>query len=182
MSWGWRKLLQLRNLVRPFIWTKIGNGNMASVWFDIWDPQCPLINWLSPRDITREGFNLQSHVAELVSNDGWLWPQDWLRKAPNLGLIHALNLVATTFDAHCWRDLNGNITEFSVKCAWEALRPRGNEVMWYRMVWFSHCIPRHAFYLWLVMQNSLRTQDKLRQWDIGFNTDLNTLNCPICGV
>ncbi|GJW18842.1 protein LAZ1 [Tanacetum coccineum] len=103
MSWGWRKLLQLRELVRPYIWTKLGNGNKASVWYDIWDPQCPLIKWLTPRDISREGFNLQSHVADLLSNNGWLWPQDWLRKAPNLGLIYAPRLDNATLDTHCDR-------------------------------------------------------------------------------
>nr|GEX07851.1 reverse transcriptase domain-containing protein [Tanacetum cinerariifolium] len=35
------------------------------------------------------------------------------------------------------------------RAAWEALRPRGVEDSWYRVVWFSHCIPRHAFHLWV---------------------------------
>ncbi|GKA26873.1 hypothetical protein Tco_0712982 [Tanacetum coccineum] len=65
-------------------------------------------------------------------------------------------------------------------CAWEALRPRGTEVNWYRIVWFNHCIPRHAFHLWLVMHNSLKTQDQVRQWDVGLNTNLNLLSCAFC--
>ncbi|GKF96898.1 reverse transcriptase domain-containing protein, partial [Tanacetum coccineum] len=95
-----------------------------------------------------------------------MWPQAWLLKAPNLGTITTLILDANSHDVPCWRDISGNMSEFSVKRAWEAFRPRGNEVAWYRMVWFSHCIPRHAFHLWLAMRNSLRTQDKLRQWDV----------------
>ncbi|GKE66965.1 hypothetical protein Tco_1521126 [Tanacetum coccineum] len=70
----------------------------------------PSMKWLSPRDISREGFNLQSHVVDLVSNNGWLWPQDWLLKATNLGLIHAPNLDVDSCDTHCWRDLNGSMT------------------------------------------------------------------------
>ncbi|GKD81840.1 reverse transcriptase zinc-binding domain-containing protein [Tanacetum coccineum] len=32
------------------------------------------------------------------------------------------------------------------------------------------------------MQNNLRTQDKLRQWDVGINVDLNLLRCPLCDI
>ncbi|GJU44801.1 RNA-directed DNA polymerase, eukaryota, reverse transcriptase zinc-binding domain protein [Tanacetum coccineum] len=76
-----------------------------------------------------------------------------------------------------WRDSNGLLSCFSIGDAWEALRLRGIEVSWYRIVWFSHCIPRHAFHLWLAMRNSLKTQDKLWQWDVGVGTDLNLLQC-----
>ncbi|GKB26404.1 zinc finger, CCHC-type containing protein [Tanacetum coccineum] len=65
--------------------------------------------YLTPRDITSEGFNIKSCVADLVANE---------------------------------------------EAAWEALRPRGVEVFWYRVVWFSHCTPRHAFHLWLVQLDS----------------------------
>ncbi|GKC46147.1 reverse transcriptase zinc-binding domain-containing protein [Tanacetum coccineum] len=32
------------------------------------------------------------------------------------------------------------------------------------------------------MRNCLRTQDKLRQWNIGYDTDSNLITCPFCGV
>ncbi|GKE03670.1 putative reverse transcriptase domain, reverse transcriptase zinc-binding domain protein, partial [Tanacetum coccineum] len=53
MSWGWLKLLQLRDIVKPFFWTKLGNGNDTSLWYDTWCSHCPLIGYLSPRDIMR---------------------------------------------------------------------------------------------------------------------------------
>ncbi|GKE33473.1 hypothetical protein Tco_1452795, partial [Tanacetum coccineum] len=51
---------------------------------------------------------------------------------------------------------------------------------WYCIVWFLHGIPRHAFHLWPVMRNSLKTQDKLRQWDVGVGTNLNLLQYAFC--
>ncbi|GKD04846.1 putative reverse transcriptase domain, reverse transcriptase zinc-binding domain protein [Tanacetum coccineum] len=152
MSWGWLKLLQLRDL---------------------------LIKFLSPRDITREGFHLQNNVADLVSNGAWYWPQSWLHKAPDLGLLMVPYLDESRPDLRQWRDRIGKFLTFSVAKAWEALKPRGVQVDWYQIVWFSHCIPRHAFHLWLVMRNSL-THDRMRQWDVGINTDLNLLRCALC--
>ncbi|GJZ69163.1 hypothetical protein Tco_0632713 [Tanacetum coccineum] len=180
MSWGWRKLLQIQELVKPFFWKKHGNGMSTSLWFDRWNSQCPLIQYITPRDITREGFNMRSCVADVVSNEGWLWPNSWLLKAPNLGLITVPILDEGLNDRPIWRDLNGVFSDFSVRAAWEALRPRDEEVSWYHVVWFSHNIPHHAFHFWLVKRNSLKTQDRIRQWDVGPNTDLNTICCPFC--
>ncbi|GKB60151.1 protein LAZ1 [Tanacetum coccineum] len=126
----------------------------------------------SPRDITREGYSIHTCVADLIVNGTWNLPLSWLAKAPNLGLVPALALIASRQDCMKWRDTNGTMTNFTVKCAWEALRPRGNEVPWFHIVWFSHSIPRHAFQLWLIMMRSLKTQDKLRQWDVDPATDL----------
>ncbi|GJU65543.1 sodium/hydrogen exchanger 6 [Tanacetum coccineum] len=47
---------------------------------------------------------------------------------------------------------------------------------------FSYCIPRHAIHMWLVIQQKLKTQDRLRQWDVGPSIDLNLLKCPLCDL
>ncbi|GJT56748.1 putative reverse transcriptase domain-containing protein [Tanacetum coccineum] len=179
MSWGWRKILQLREYVKPFFWTEVGNGLNTSLWYDRWCSLGPLIRLLSPRDIYREGYSLNSCVADLVMNGVWNWPQAWLAKAPDIGSITAPNLMDRQ-DCLQWCDANGTKSRFLVKCAWEALRPRGVEVSWYNIVWFAHSIPRHSFNLWLIMRRSLKTQDNLRAWDVGPNVDLSMLRCPLC--
>ncbi|GJY43661.1 probable arabinose 5-phosphate isomerase [Tanacetum coccineum] len=152
MSWGWRKILQLRDLVRPFFWMQIRNGLKASLWHDMWTYQCPLSCYISPRDITRERHSLQAYVAESDSKNGLgIGPNVWAnQRLPNLGLIATPIFDISRHDSMRWCDLNGNLSDFSVKCAWEVLRPRGQQVIWYHITWFSHCIPRHAFYLWIV--------------------------------
>ncbi|GJX89335.1 homeodomain-like protein [Tanacetum coccineum] len=79
-----------------------------------------------------------------------------------------------------WRDFKGVLSMFSIRGAWEALYLRGTEVTWYHIVWFSHNILRHAFNLWLVMRRSLKTQDRVRQWEVCPNVDLSTLRCKLC--
>ncbi|GJU03859.1 hypothetical protein Tco_1114197 [Tanacetum coccineum] len=79
--------------------------------------------FFTPRDIAREGYSLQTHVADLMTNGTWNWPHVWLTKALNLGLIAPPILVNTRQDCVRWRDSNGNMVELSVKLAWEALRP-----------------------------------------------------------
>ena len=43
------------------------------------------------------------------------------------------------------------------------------------MVWFSQCIPRHAFILWVALLRRLNTQDRLMKWKPS-----NVMLCPFC--
>ncbi|GKB99239.1 homeodomain-like protein [Tanacetum coccineum] len=151
------------------------------IWNIIINKESLWMRWihifLTPRDITLEGFNLQNKVVDFISNGVWSWPQSWLLKAPNLEQIMVPTLDTSRLDLPQWHDLNGKMSNFVVSCAWEALRPCGVKVPWYRVVWYSHCIPQHTFHLWLVMRQSLKTQDRLRQWDVGIPTNLNLLRC-----
>ncbi|GJT48037.1 reverse transcriptase domain-containing protein [Tanacetum coccineum] len=152
VSWGWLKLLQLREQVRPFLWVKLGNGKSSLIWYDSWCAHSPLINFISPRDIYREGFELSSKVVYLVVNNAWSWPQTWITKAPILLHIPALNLDVHSHDAYRWRGLNRSFSDFLVNhalgCFWTRC---GNEI-------------------------------RLRQWDVGNNVDLNLLVCPLCSA
>ncbi|GKA19305.1 hypothetical protein Tco_0699220 [Tanacetum coccineum] len=137
VSWGWRKLLQIHNTVRPYFWYKIGNGEKASIWYDTWDELCPLMNHVSYRGLSNAGFDRQETVTNVVSNGSWT-------------------------------------------NAWHTVRVRGNEVDWFKLVWSTYSIPRHAIHMWLVMRKQLLTKDQMRKWDVGSNIDLNLLRCPLC--
>ncbi|XP_071739228.1 uncharacterized protein [Rutidosis leptorrhynchoides] len=45
------------------------------------------------------------------------------------------------------------------------------------IVWFSHCIPKHAFVMWLLMGERLKTQDRLKSWELKYNP---ILKCSLC--
>nr|GEU28765.1 hypothetical protein [Tanacetum cinerariifolium] len=132
----------IQQLIHGFLWCngdyKRGKAKVA------WDDICLLkregglglrsLEMVSSRapnsfpytDITREGFTLQSLVADLIVNGTWNWPNAWLAKAPNLGTI-AAPILYDHNDTVCWRDSSGSLSNFSVRSAWEALRSRGME-------------------------------------------------------
>ncbi|GKB66961.1 hypothetical protein Tco_0928373 [Tanacetum coccineum] len=60
---------------------------------------------------------------------------------------------------------------------WHSFRPRDVKVDWVDVVWFSICIPRHAFNLWLVIKKKLKMQDRLSSWDV--NGSL-AMSYPLC--
>ncbi|GJT75324.1 hypothetical protein Tco_1042049, partial [Tanacetum coccineum] len=70
----------------------------TSLWYDNCCSSSPLIRFLSHKDITNEGFHIQTKVADLVLNGNWIWPQSWTIKASNLGQIVVPNIVDSRAD------------------------------------------------------------------------------------
>ncbi|XP_071715062.1 uncharacterized protein [Rutidosis leptorrhynchoides] len=119
---------------------------------------------------------MQSKVRDLISNEQWSWPAHWTQKYPLLSCLSVLNLNEEQ-DQIYWRSYDGVLSMFSVNLAWHSIHPRGMKVGWFRVVWFSQCIPRHAFIMWLLMGERIKTQDKLKAWE---KRDHVILLCPFC--
>nr|GEU44046.1 hypothetical protein [Tanacetum cinerariifolium] len=156
MSWGWRKILQLRPLIRSFIWSSIGDGSKTSMW---------------------AGFNLASKVRDCIHGGVWCWSTDWLVKYPILNTISAPVINDGKQDILEWRNSDGVSNPFLVKLVWDTIRPRDGEIPWYDLVGFPTCIPRHAVNMWHFMKKILKTQDLLRSWDVAAGL---SIVCPLC--
>ncbi|GKA03823.1 putative reverse transcriptase domain, reverse transcriptase zinc-binding domain protein [Tanacetum coccineum] len=179
MSWGWRKVLQVRQLIRPYFWSKVGNGLSTFAWFDTWSSTGPLSNVISNRDIHRAGFSLNSKVADVLNHNNGAWPHAWVVKYPILaGTI--IPTLSNNSDEYVLRNLNNKEEGYSVSAIWNCIRPRNEEVDWFNIVWFSHQIPRYAIHLWLVIKRKLKTQDLLRSWDVNNSTMVDQPLCPLC--
>ncbi|GKB85769.1 RNA-directed DNA polymerase, eukaryota, reverse transcriptase zinc-binding domain protein, partial [Tanacetum coccineum] len=165
-TWGWRKLLHLRPLIRDFIWYKIGNGQNVSIWYDMWCSPSPLANIISTRDMYRAGLNISSKVSDVFCDGILNWPAKLAAKYPILNSIQAPNVAPNTPDKLEWRSNLGVAAVFAVSTIWQAILTRDVKVMCADMVWFSNCIPRHTFNLWLIMKRRLKTQDSLSSWDL----------------
>jgi len=82
-------------------------------------------------------------------------------------------------DQILWKT-GSRITQFSTREVWDTIRWRGASVDWVRGVWFSQCIPRHAFLVWVVVRESLLTQDKILAWGHGRRGNMNMMCCSLC--
>ena len=48
-------------------------------------------------------------------------------------------------------------------------------VNWHYSIWFPQAVRRHAFIVWLAVQNRLVTQDKLLKWGL-----ISSISCVFC--
>nr|GEW14649.1 hypothetical protein [Tanacetum cinerariifolium] len=152
-------------LITTHIWNIV--SNKESIW----------VHWINAYKL--KGFSFWD--VPLKNYARWTWcklirirdlfrPFFWKKIGNGHGTsLNTLLLDTNMEDAIWWRDGNGNLTRFSVKAAWDAFRNHGTITTWHCIVWFSHNVPRHAFLLWFIIRNSLKTQDKLWQWDVGMD-------------
>ncbi|XP_077242054.1 uncharacterized protein LOC143882449 [Tasmannia lanceolata] len=68
-------------------------------------------------------------------------------------------LTPNSSDKLIWKETNDGI--FTVKSAWNSLRPHLPKVEWFSSIWFLGNIPRHRFISWQAIQNKLSTKDRL---------------------
>nr|XP_043611661.1 uncharacterized protein LOC122583309 [Erigeron canadensis] len=136
MSWSWRKLLSLRPIFPKKFWFEIGNGKIASAWYDNWNAYGALKTYVSPRMIFNAGFQLYDKVCFFIDNGMWRWPQAWNNLFPN---IQALNLRLDVPNKLFRRTRMGLVSFPNTKA---------------------------CFILWLALKQKLKTQDMLSQWDV----------------
>ncbi|GJY65949.1 hypothetical protein Tco_0468187 [Tanacetum coccineum] len=127
------------NLLSHKVSLWVGIGNTISSWFDCCSSISPLSDIISACDIHSTDFTMTTKLSETIVDD-------------------SLEYVE-------WRHLDVTMP-FNVSNVWESIHPRGDEISWCDVFWFSQCISRHAFHLWLVIKRKLKTQDNLRQWDV----------------
>lgn len=98
----------------------------------------------------------------------------WYTKYPELQQIQVITL-GDRRDELVWKSRNGKVDKFSVRQAYIDLQPEEEHVIWSKMLWVSQNIPKHAFILWLVVQNRLITQVKLKKWG-----SYDMMVCALC--
>ncbi|GJW64883.1 RNA-directed DNA polymerase, eukaryota, reverse transcriptase zinc-binding domain protein [Tanacetum coccineum] len=173
-SWGWKNLLSIRNEVRRNIVHIIGDGSDTSLWFDNWSSLGPLCDFVTYRDIYDARLRPTCTVQELIKDGCWNWPEGWNEKFPQVSNIGVPNNKSES-DKVVWRTNEGRITDFNVSQAYYDMSTQWNSVSWRKIVWFSHCIPKHAFIMWMAINGKLMTQDRLKRWGI-----YDMMVCPLC--
>ncbi|XP_022040481.1 uncharacterized protein LOC110943032 [Helianthus annuus] len=181
VTWTWRKLLSLRPMVQQHLWIKIGDGKLASMWFDKWDAIFPLSSFITPRAIANAGFTLNAKVADVFRHGEWEWSDQWLTRYPILHNMQHINLWPMN-DRVVWQSSAGKELVYSTFNVWDDIRVTQNEVQWAALVWFPQAIPRHSFFIWLLINKKLKTQDVMATWSASGNMNFNLMCCSLCSV
>ncbi|KAH7866207.1 hypothetical protein Vadar_017075 [Vaccinium darrowii] len=124
-SWTWRKLLQLRPLIQPFIKYQIGDGSTVSLWYDNWHPSGPLAEHLSGCLIYNSGLADDAKVSSILNATyQWSFPITQNRELNEIRAhLPSLNIQIPPLADSCkWTLTQDGL--FSISSLWEQLRPK----------------------------------------------------------
>ncbi|XP_074301519.1 uncharacterized protein LOC141632917 [Silene latifolia] len=108
--------------------------------------------------------NAQWRDYEPTVNTSWAWRR--------ICKVKKQQMQSWFFDVN-WR---AGLPEYSVKLGYSWLVEEGADVAWYPWVSNRVMLPKHQFFIWLVVQNRLLTQDRLLRMGITQNN-----RCYLCG-
>ncbi|KAL0292355.1 UNVERIFIED_CONTAM: hypothetical protein Sradi_6992700 [Sesamum radiatum] len=153
-TWGWRKLIRLRDALRPHVSYQIGDGTSFSLWHDPWHPGGPLLPQfpLGPRHTS---IPPSAPLSTVISEDTWSWPH--ITDMESIDITHDLPTIHGGRDRILWTGPRGS---FSSAAAYDLFRPPGPTVGWTSLLVGPFHIPRHRFILWLALQGRLATTDR----------------------
>ncbi|GKA79977.1 hypothetical protein Tco_0786573 [Tanacetum coccineum] len=117
----WVKWIHVYKLNGRSFWDVPIRGNLSWGWRKILQ-LCPVIR-----------LNLSSKVKDIVQDGAWVWPPNLLAKNTFLSSCSVL-VVEGSMDNLEWR-ANGVSKTFSVSQVWSNIRPKGDKVAWYNMIW-----------------------------------------------
>lgn len=153
----------------------MGNGQDTNVWHDSWCDGGPLDKLITRRQVYNAGFLNDDTVYKLSTNGNLQFPTDWYDQYPILYEASKSILDPEKHDEMKWLHKKKSLVKFSISKAWKDLGVQGEVVPWCKVVWFSNLIPKHAFILWLLMNERLSTQDRLLKWYPSMS-----MSCPLC--
>ncbi|CAI9259916.1 unnamed protein product [Lactuca saligna] len=130
MSWSWRNLLKIRPFLRDFFYSRIGNGKGTSMWYDNWHQLGPLCYVLSPREITNAGYNIRDKVGDVIVDENWNWPSEWIEMIPQLGDFNVPRIIREKKDEVLWVNYKGKIVPFAVNQVFSSIMCRETIVEW----------------------------------------------------
>uniref|UniRef100_A0A2N9IBN2 Reverse transcriptase domain-containing protein n=1 Tax=Fagus sylvatica TaxID=28930 RepID=A0A2N9IBN2_FAGSY len=171
-TWGWRTLLKLREDARLFLKYEVGDGRKIFLWHDHWHPDGILYLKYGHRVVYDAASRSDARVASVLKDQEWQWRP--ARSEELVSIQSKLCLITLgEEDRAVWSASSSG--KFSCAATWNELRSKGNEVSWWKLLWFSLSIPRHSFIGWLAMHNKLPTKERMLKW--GFIVDGNCVFC-----
>ncbi|GJU77188.1 RNA-directed DNA polymerase, eukaryota, reverse transcriptase zinc-binding domain protein [Tanacetum coccineum] len=121
-----------------------------------------------------KSINTSAKVIDMWSKTGWRWPSVLVNN-PLIQTILFIQIQDNTDDKAVWLCNGNNKHIFATNKVWKDYIPEYQKVPWYGLIWYSHCIPKHSFILWLTIKERLATQDRVMKWYYGAE-----MKCSMC--
>lgn len=153
------------------------NNIRKTIWYDWWCEAGPMCKYVSKTMIYEASLKDNATVNDMIVNGEWSWPIDWFTRIPQLSNIPSPQIQDKCVDKIIWRNNKGDEGKFTVHGAWLDFRDNIAKMEWYRHIWFTQCLPRHAFITWLALKKGLQTQERLLKWD-----PTMTDKCSFCNM
>ncbi|KAL0292186.1 UNVERIFIED_CONTAM: hypothetical protein Sradi_6999100 [Sesamum radiatum] len=153
-TWGWRKLIRLRDSLRPCITYRIGDGTSFSLWHDPWHARGALISHF-PLGPQHTSLPTTAPLCMVILEESWNWPS--VTNMESIDITHELPTIHGGPDRILWTGPQGS---FSAAAAYTVFCPPGPTVGWSSLLGGTFKIPRHRFILWLAILGRLSTMDK----------------------
>nr|GEZ31680.1 hypothetical protein [Tanacetum cinerariifolium] len=99
----------------------MGNGKTCSVWFDKWPPRGPLSKLIDHRVIYLVGLDINAKVIDLIENNNWCCPIDWMTEYDTVIDVPVLTLNNDVEDRIVWCNKKGKEKDFSASEVWKAI-------------------------------------------------------------
>ncbi|GJY87332.1 RNA-directed DNA polymerase, eukaryota, reverse transcriptase zinc-binding domain protein [Tanacetum coccineum] len=120
-AWCWRNILKLRDKIRDFVGSKIGNGKSSFIWFDKWHSNGPLCKLITRSLLLSKGFEVNDKIVDRIRNNKWTWPSDWSRNFKDV-LNVSVPVLNDLEDKTIWFNKKFEEVDFSVKEVCSVLR------------------------------------------------------------
>ncbi|GJS53317.1 RNA-directed DNA polymerase, eukaryota, reverse transcriptase zinc-binding domain protein [Tanacetum coccineum] len=151
-SGTWKALLDLKYKIRHNIIHVIGNDNWSEMGY--------LKQYVTDRDIHDARIDKDCCVSDMIEENEWVWPKQWVRKFTQKLSLVFLSLETSQIqestpcydigyttendkkDTVKWRKRNGQMVDFSIRDVWWDMKCVQNSVPWWKVIWFSQCNPR----------------------------------------
>ncbi|KAJ9542248.1 hypothetical protein OSB04_028754 [Centaurea solstitialis] len=134
-SWIWRKLLDLREQVRPHFLSVVGDGLSTNAWDDKWIVNGTLSLMIPFRIFQSLGLSKHSTVADVIQVMGSAWPTSWIDRMPSLSGVAVPNLQIGVKDQIMWLNLLNQSRNFAIKEVWNSLLGPWQPVLWHDLFW-----------------------------------------------
>ncbi|GKB94363.1 RNA-directed DNA polymerase, eukaryota, reverse transcriptase zinc-binding domain protein, partial [Tanacetum coccineum] len=122
------------------------------------DAQTSLINNCS---FCQNNLFMNAKVVDLVIGDKWNWPRNWNMRIKDILGTQVPKINPKIDDKVVWVNKKGKVKDFCVSEVWNRIRDSSAKVIWHEHVWFTQCVPRHSFILWMAIKGKLKTQDRI---------------------